>query len=376
MLNNIIGLTAGGTTVLGNDQAGVADTSPGTVIGPGNVISANLIGVLISGAAATGVIVIGNLIGTDSTGEADLGNAEAGVEIDDASGTIVEGNGQGSQVISGNLVGVEIDGSTSTQNLVEGNLIGTDKSGTADRGNSNEGILIEGAAGNTVGGTTAAARNVISANQWGIRIDGPTATGNLIEGNDVGTDITGTLPWATRSTASSSAMTPRTTRSAARAAARGIRSLSTWRPGSSSQSGTGDSILSNSIFSNGQQGIALARRATIRRALRRSPGRPAGAREATSKGRSPALPNTSFLIQFFSSLVPDPSGFGQGQTFLGSTIVTTDAGGSATINFNLASGLAIGTWVTVTATNETTGDTSGFSNAVSAQPVSIAFAMA
>ncbi len=66
--NNIIGLTAAGTAALGNDQAGVADTAPGTVIGPGNVISANLIGVLISGAAATGTVVTGNLIGTDSDG--------------------------------------------------------------------------------------------------------------------------------------------------------------------------------------------------------------------------------------------------------------------------------------------------------------------
>ena len=96
--------------MLGNDQAGVADTAPGTMIGPGNVISANLIGVLISGATATDVTVIGNLIGTDSSGEADLGNAEAGVDIESATGVIVEGNGQGSQVISGNQVGVEIDG--------------------------------------------------------------------------------------------------------------------------------------------------------------------------------------------------------------------------------------------------------------------------
>ena len=143
--NNIIGLTAAGTAVLGNDQAGVADTAPGTMIGPGNVISANLIGVLISGATATDVTVIGNLIGTDSTGEADLGNAEAGVDIESATGEHVEGNGQGSQVISGNLVGVKINGSTSTENLVEGNFIGIDKSGTADRGNANDGVLIEGA---------------------------------------------------------------------------------------------------------------------------------------------------------------------------------------------------------------------------------------
>ena len=100
----------------------MADTAPGTVIGPGNVISANLIGVLISGATATDVTVTGNLIGTDSTGEADLGNAEAGVEIENATGAIVEGNGQGSQVISGNLVGVEIDGATSTGEPGRGQL--------------------------------------------------------------------------------------------------------------------------------------------------------------------------------------------------------------------------------------------------------------
>ncbi len=130
------------------------------------------------------------MIGTDSTGNADLGNAEDGIRDRQClRRNTIEGNSQGSQVISGNLVGVEIDGSTSTGNLIEGNLIGTDKSGTADLGNSNQGILIEGAPDNTVGGTTAAARNVISANQWGIRdrrLHRDAAT--LIEGNDIGTD--------------------------------------------------------------------------------------------------------------------------------------------------------------------------------------------
>ncbi len=94
ILNNIIGLTAAGSAVLGNGQAGVADTSPGTTIGPGNVISANLIGVLISGAQATGVLVTNNLIGTDSSGEIDLGNAQQGVEIANASGNTVQGTAQ------------------------------------------------------------------------------------------------------------------------------------------------------------------------------------------------------------------------------------------------------------------------------------------
>ena len=74
--------------------------------------------------------------------------------------------------------------------------------------------------------------------------------------------------------------------------------------------------------------------------------------------------------------MPDPSGIGQGQTFLSSTTVTTNGTGIAAINFNLTTNLAIGTWVTVTATNQSTGDTSEFSNAVSTEAVSVSFSMA
>ena len=73
----------------------MANYSPGTIIGPGNVISANLIGILISGAAATGVIIRDNLIGTDSSGAGDLGNAKAGIQIDNASGNTIEGDNLG-----------------------------------------------------------------------------------------------------------------------------------------------------------------------------------------------------------------------------------------------------------------------------------------
>jgi len=43
-----------------------------------------------------------------------------------------------------------------------------------------------------VSGTTTAARNVISGNvQIGVRISEPTASGNLVAGNLIGTDVTG-----------------------------------------------------------------------------------------------------------------------------------------------------------------------------------------
>ena len=69
------------------------------MIGPGNVISANFMGVLISGPAATGNQVQGNLIGTDATGEADLGNAQDGVQIDNAS----DNSSRGRQRLAGDL---------------------------------------------------------------------------------------------------------------------------------------------------------------------------------------------------------------------------------------------------------------------------------
>ena len=230
--NNIIGLTSAGTAVLGNEQAGVADTAPGTMIGPGNVISANLIGVLISGATATNVTVIGNLIGTDSTGEADLGNAQAGVDIESATGVIVEGNGQGSQVISGNLVGVEDQRSVRRLgNLVEGNFIGIDKAGTADRGNAERRGADRGSGRqhgrrNDRGGPQRDLGQSLGNPDRRFHGDGQPRRGKLHRHRR----RRGRCPWATRSTASFSAPARRTTRSAGRLAARATRSRSTWRP--------------------------------------------------------------------------------------------------------------------------------------------------
>ena len=79
-------------------------------------------------------------------------------------------------------------------NIVAGNFIGTDVSGTLDLGSSGDGVRIENSSNNMIGGVTAEARNVISGNNSdGVELRGPGASGNLVLGNYIGTDVTGTL---------------------------------------------------------------------------------------------------------------------------------------------------------------------------------------
>src|SRR5215207_1939962 len=92
--------------------------------------------------------------------------------------------------------GVLISGSGATGTKVQGNFLGTNAAGSADRGNGDDGVDVFGADNNTIGGTTAGARNVISGNnQDGVQISGNAsigiATGNEVLGNFVGTKANG-----------------------------------------------------------------------------------------------------------------------------------------------------------------------------------------
>ena len=101
------------------------------------------------------------------------------------------------------------------------------------------------------------------------------------------------------------------------------------------ESGTGDSILSNSVFSNGESGVALVGTANDAQTAPTISGATGGGTATNIEGSLTSVASTTFLVQFFMSLVEDPSGFGQGQTYIGSTTVTTSAGGTASIDVNL-----------------------------------------
>ena len=207
---NYIGTDASGTVDLGNPSTGIyiGNDASNNIIGGDTAAERNVTsgnggyGVRIEGSGTTGNIVSGNYIGVDASGTVALGNG-GGVLIDHgAHDNTVGGDTAGERnVISGNGgYGVWIHGSGysgTTGNTVSGNYIGVDASGTAALGNDHNGVAIGGGAhGNTIGGSTANERNVISGNgDDGICIYGSSdasSTSNIVSGNYIGTDASGT----------------------------------------------------------------------------------------------------------------------------------------------------------------------------------------
>ncbi len=189
---NTIGLNSSGGAALPNGVGVDIDAAAGNTLA-NDTVSGNLReGVYIQNGAS-GNVVAGSFLGTDSLGARAFGNGRAGVHIEGAPGNTVGGTTSGARnVISGNRSGgVEIELGSATGNVVEGNYIGTDASGALPLGNSSGGVAIEGgAAGNVIGGAQAAARNIISANAWGVSVD-PFSASNWIEGNTIGLDVSG-----------------------------------------------------------------------------------------------------------------------------------------------------------------------------------------
>ena len=138
----------------------------------------------------------GNFIGTDVTGTLPLGNAtctagRAGVTMlgpVSFNNTIGGTTPAARNLISANRVAIFID--RSIGNVVQGNFIGTDVTGTQPLGNITN-MAIQVSSNNKIGGTSPGARNIISDGEFGIVFFG-ACTNNLVQGNYIGTDVTGT----------------------------------------------------------------------------------------------------------------------------------------------------------------------------------------
>ena len=155
----------------------------------GNVISGNGTGVYLQGP---GQILQGNKIGTDADGNTAIPNAYGVYDASNSGGShIIGGSGAGEgNIISGNQFnGVYLQ---SANNMVLGNSVGTNASGTAALPNNLNGIYIYGAFNNIIGGSSPGEGNLISGNGRGIYISASPSSGAFILGNTIGSDANGT----------------------------------------------------------------------------------------------------------------------------------------------------------------------------------------
>jgi hypothetical protein len=411
---NLIGTDVSGSAALGNSHNGVEITSGalntlvgGTSAGMGNVVAANGgDGVQITGQFTANNMVQGNFLGTNAAGTGALGNSFAGVAIFNAAHDNLVGGTTGvnpggrlagaRNLISGNGTDGVFMGNFGVggahNNTVQGNYIGTDVNGAAALGNGAQGVEFNSSLNNLVGGTTAAARNVIAASaQNGVYFQSG-ATGNTVQGNFIGTNAAGTGAGVLAVTGSNNNQVLNNTIANNTAGVSLDASVGGWTiqsnvialnghsatPGNSGViigGGQSNAIRANSIYGNaflgidlGNDGVTLNNTAghTGANLFQNFPVLTSASTTGgnfTVGGTLSSSPNTTYALDFFANAAFGLGGFGQGQTYLGSATVTTDAGGNA--NFSFTAPLVSGqTVITATATDPS-GNTSEFSHGLS-----------
>ena len=328
ILNNYIG-TSNGTTDNGNNGNGIyLENTFGVIIGDASGATRNIIsgnsndGIKIQGTQAFANEVIGNFIGTDSSGGAALGNSASGIALLSGAGFAVDFISRGpnrigkpglGNVISSNNFGVFIADNNTSNNWLQANLIGTNVGGNSDLGNTLDGILLgAGTFDNRIGGTGANEGNLAAFNRRGIFADGGNSNSfrrnRLFSNDELGIDL------------SSVGVTP-------------------------NDAGDGDT---------GPNGLLNYPVITYVNAQNSS---------VIVEGTYNSAPNQIYNLEFFGNTAIDPTGYGEGRNFLGQVVVATDGSGNANFSAEFSANIAnTGAWVTATAT-DSNNNTSEFSQA-------------
>jgi parallel beta-helix repeat protein len=276
-----------------------------------NVISGNL-GNGIQLSAATRNTILDNRIGTDTSGTLKVSNRLDGIRLSASSNNSISDN-----LISGNSGnGIELVNS-SESNAITTNQIGVASGGVSLLGNGGYGVFVQdNSSGNSIGGASNEMGNTIAGNLTGV-----------VVGNNPTTD-----------------------------------------------NSTGDRILGNSIYANSDLGIDLGDDGVT---PNKDPEPTVGPNRlqnypvltsAMTSGTSLTIAGTlnsaasmTYRIEFFAQAAGDPSGYGQGQTYLGFATVTTGANRNAVINVTLRRvNVPAGQVITTTATSPN-GNTSEYS---------------
>jgi hypothetical protein len=383
---NFIGTDVTGTNAMGNAGSGVTVNGYDVVI-CGNIISDHGVDGISISSGISGCLIQGNFIGTDVTGTKALGNTFNGISVNGFSNTIGGTSPGAGNVISDNgLDGVDFFGDN---NNVQGNLIGTDATGTNVLGNAGDGVFV-GANNNTIGGAAAGVLNVISGNANGIDIGAQNINAdlNVVQGNRIGTDVTGNqllsnslsgvFIYGVPGDGSGEALNntvggiaPGDGNLIAGNGSNGVTIVGF--------NATGNAILGNAIFSNTGLGIDLeGDGVTTNDACDPDTGPNdlqnfpvlvsafAGVNSVTITGSLNSVSNTVYHVEFFVNTACNPSGYGEGEFFLGNTNVTTDVNCQAPFQVTFPVSVSANEVITATATDPFQ-NTSEFSPCVSIQ---------
>lgn len=406
--NNFIGTDISGTAARANSGDGILIASSsnniigGTSVNVRNLISGNRsAGINIRNAGvssgSSNNIVQGNYIGTNITGTAPIPNGREGISVAGfgvvASNNLIGGTTAGAgNLISGNgFSEVDISGNLATGNSVQGNLIGTNATGTQAITSTGYGIQISSAASNNViGGTTANARNVIAGSTFGSSPGGSGiiisegASANIVQGNFIGTDVSGILPLPNFfdgvviiNGASNNKIGGVLLGESNTIAFNGYRGIVIGN--STSNPTIGNAIRGNSIFLNGRIGIDLLPGDEVNpndscdadtgvNNLQNYPVLTSAVSDGTTTniiGSLNSIANSTFAVDFFVSPTYDNTGKGEGKIYIGSANAATASNCNGDFNVTLPYPAAGGQFVTATAT-DSNGNTSEFSQYVRA----------
>jgi hypothetical protein len=180
------------------DGAGVGAVVPGLHVSGSGASNCVVRGLVINGffygialSNGTGHRIEGNLIGTDPDGTSAQANG-TGVILQNADGSTIGGTSPDRR----NLLDGVVAAPGSSGDKIQGNLIGTDKSGAADLGNDGSGVLISSSSNaapisnNVIGdsdptdGATNAANTIAFNTEAGIEMY-PVSNGNRILSNSI-----------------------------------------------------------------------------------------------------------------------------------------------------------------------------------------------
>lgn len=328
-------LTIGGTT--------------NTRIGGSGQIS-NRIDHVVVESGSEGTVIQGNYISCDSEGLTSAGSSHSGILIKDSvRNTVIENN-----LVSGaGYAGIGVAGSGVDSVIISGNLVGTDRTGSGTLPNNAAGIRVFNNAvgimisGNTVSGNAGEA-GIYMDNISDVRVEG-NYIGTDNSGNSVGNDGHGI--WISGSSFGNQIGSPGAGNTIAFNGGDGVSQLVL--------TGSGNTISSNTIFSNSGPGISSPHYDLAVPDLTSAIINEA-ADSVTIYGYFEGSTVGSHRVEVFQNSSCDSSGSGEGETFLGYMDIVANSSGDASYSGQFGASITSGQFVTATLT-DSTGSTSPFS---------------